>query len=206
MENYAELMFTEAVQALQEADGVRARFEAYYPHRTQPELTEQDTQFIQARESFYMATVNADGWPYIQHRGGARGFLHVIGPTTLACADYHGNQQYISMGNLKTDDRVSLFFMDYLNHARLKIQGRATLIPVADADPKLVERLDPSGKAAERVLQIEVIARDWNCPKYIPTLYPEAAIRQVVGPQIQQLKEENEALRAELAALKESKS
>lgn len=203
MENYASLMFTEAVQDLQEAEGTRQKFEAFYPHRTQDELSADDIAFIKARDSFYMASVNSNGWPYIQHRGGARGFVHVAGPTMLACADYRGNRQFISMGNLLTDPRVSLFFMDYMNHARLKVQGKATLIPAAEADPELLSQLDQSSAPAERVLQIDVVAMDWNCPKYIPSLYPEAAIGQIVGPELNKLRDENAALRAEIARLSE---
>ncbi|MGB1235701.1 MAG: pyridoxamine 5'-phosphate oxidase family protein [Planktomarina sp.] len=201
MENYAKLMFTEAVQDLQATEGTKERYEAFYPHRTQHALSENDMAFIKARNSFYMATVNSDGWPYMQHRGGARGFVHVAGPTTLVCADYVGNKQFISQGNLLTDDRVSLFFMDYMNHARLKVQGHAALVPVADADPDVVACLDQTMALAERVLTVQIIAMDWNCPKYIPTLFSEDAVRQVVGGQIGQLKAENEALRAEVARL-----
>lgn len=201
MENYARLMFTPAVQDLQSEAGSKDKFEAFYPHRTQDALSENDVAFIKARDSFYMATVNADGWPYIQHRGGAHGFVHVAGPTTLACADYVGNRQFISMGNLQTDPRVSLFFMDYMNHGRLKIQGKASLVPVADADPNLVSQLDQRAAPAERVLQIEILAMDWNCPKYIPTMFSEAAIQQVIGPELGKLRSENAALRAEVARL-----
>ena len=201
MENYADLMFTEVVKSLQEAAGTKAKYAKFYPHRTQEALSEADIAFIKARESFYLASVNAEGWPYIQHRGGARGFVHVAGPTKLAVADYRGNQQFISMGNLKTDPRVSVFFMDYMNHARLKVQGYASLIPVDEADPELVAQLDQSAAPAERVLQIDILAMDWNCPQYIPTLYPEAALAEVIGPQIRQLQEENAALKEALAKL-----
>ena len=206
MENYANLMFTEAVQELQSAAGSRDRFETFYPHRTQDALSENDVTFIKSRDSFYLATVNSEGWPYIQHRGGARGFVHVAGPTTLICADYSGNKQFISMGNLQSDPRVSLFFMDYLNHARLKVQGKATLIPVGDADPNVVAKLDQQAAPAERILQVEAVAMDWNCAKYIPTLYSEAAIQQVVGSEMGKLRSENEALRAEVARLQGQKS
>lgn len=202
MENYADLMFQGAVADLQKADGSHKRFQAYYPHRTKSELGDDEIAFIRSRESFYIASVNADGWPYIQHRGGPRGFLHVIGPARLACADYRGNRQFITMGNLRTEARVSLFLMDYLNHARLKIQGRASLVPVTEADPDLVAQLNSSVAPAERVLMIDVVALDWNCPKYIPTLYSEDALRQVVGPEFAKLRTENEALRQELALLR----
>jgi len=201
MENYATLMFTQAVRDLQDAEGTRRKFETFYPHRTHQALSEDDIAFIKARDSFYMASVNSDGWPYMQHRGGAPGFVHVAGPTTLVCADYPGNKQFISMGNLQSDPRVSLFFMDYLNHARLKIQGKASLISAVDADPEVLAQLDQRAAPAERVLQIEVVAMDWNCPKYIPTLYPESVVQQIVGPKLEALRAENAALRAEVERL-----
>ena len=204
MENYAELMFQDAVADLQRANGSYDKYQTAYKHRTQDTLSPDDVAYIQQRDSFYIASVNADGWPYIQHRGGARGFLKVVNPTRLACADYHGNRQFVTMDNLKAEARVSLFLMDYMNHSRLKIQGRATLVPVDQADPALVAGLDTQAAPAERVLVIDVVAMDWNCPKYIPTLYPEDAIRQIIGPQIGQLQAENEALKAELEALRKA--
>jgi predicted pyridoxine 5'-phosphate oxidase superfamily flavin-nucleotide-binding protein len=200
LENYAEMMFQGAVAELQKADGGHAKFQASYRHRTQSELSPDDIAFIHARDSFYIASVNADGWPYIQHRGGPRGFLRVVGPNRLACADYRGNRQFITMGNLMTEARVSLFLMDYLNRARLKIQGRATLLPLAEADPDLAAQLAASDPPAERALVVDVAALDWNCQKYIPTLVPEDVLRHIVGQQIGRLQAENEALRAELAA------
>lgn len=205
MENYADLMFTQTVQALQETQGTRENYQKSYSHRRQEALSDVDIQFIQQRDSLYIATISETGWPYIQHRGGARGFCRVISPTRLAMADYRGNRQFISQGNLATNDRISLFFMDYLNHARLKMQGHATLIDIADADPNLVTQLDTQAAPAERVLTIDIAAMDWNCPKYIPTLYPEATISQVIGPQIGALRAENEALRAALEELKSSR-
>lgn len=204
MKNYASLMFTQAVQDLQSAEGTKLKFETYYPHRTQPALSQDDIEFIQQRNSFYIASVNSDGWPYIQHRGGARGFVHIAGPTMLVCADYHGNKQFISMGNLQTEPRVSLFFMDYLNRRRLKIQGKATLIDVKDADPNLLSRLDQRSAPAERVLQVEIIAMDWNCPKYIPLQIPEDAVEQIFGSEIQKLRAENQLLRNEISRLTEN--
>ena len=202
MDNYADRMFQNAVAELQKQDGSYDKYQAFYPHRTQDELSKDDIAYIQARESFYIASVNSDGWPYIQHRGGAVGFIKVLGPTQLACADYPGNRQFITMGHLQTEAKVSLFFMDYLNHARLKIQGRARLVKAADVDPMILESVSDGGPLVERVLTVDIVAMDWNCPKYIPTLYPEAVIQNVIGPKIGQLEAENTALRAELAALK----
>lgn len=106
------------------------------------------------------------------------------------------------MGNLITDNRVSLFFMDYLNHSRLKIQGRATLKSITDSDPALVKQLDTGETPAQRILTIDVISMDWNCPKYIPTLYPEDVVQNVIDQQMSALQAENEMLKAELAKLR----
>jgi predicted pyridoxine 5'-phosphate oxidase superfamily flavin-nucleotide-binding protein len=202
MENYADMMFQGPVADLQRAEGSYDKFQSFYVHRTQPELSDQDIAFIRARDSFYISSLNAQGWPYIQHRGGARGFVHILDANQLACADYVGNRQFITMGNLAGDDRVSLFFMDYLNHARLKVQGRATLKSVADSDPELVEQLDTGKSPAQRILTVDIISMDWNCPKYIPTLYPEDVIRNVIGQQMGALQAENEMLKAQLAKLR----
>ena len=202
MENYADLMFTDAVAKFQKLDGSYEKYQSAYKHRTKTELGPNELRFIAGQDSFYIASLTSDGWPYIQHRGGARGFVRIVGPTQLALADYKGNRQFITMGNLSSDARVSLFFMDYLNHARLKIQGRASLVPVEDAAPGLVGKLDLRAAPAERVMVIDVVALDWNCPKYIPTLYSEDALREVVDPKIAALAAENEALRNELETLK----
>lgn len=202
MENYADVMFQGAVADLQKAEGTYDKFKTFYTHRTQPTLSDEDIAFIAARDSFYIASNTADGWPYVQHRGGAHGFVHVIGAKAIACADYHGNQQFITMGNVVTDNRVSLFFMDYLNHRRLKVQGRATLKYVKDSDLDLVAKLDTGPVPAERILIVDIVSMDWNCPKYIPTFYPEHIIRDVVGKQMGALQAENERLTAELQKLK----
>ncbi len=202
MESYADVMFHGAVADLQRADGTYNKYQTAYKHRTSADLGSDDVDFIRRRDSFYLASITEDGWPYVQHRGGRRGFVHVIGPAQLACADYRGNRQFISMGNLQNEPRVSLFFMDYLNHARLKIQGKATLRLVSEVDTDLVARLDNPEAPAERILVVDVVAIDWNCPKYIPTLYPEDALQEIVGPQIAKLQAENEALKSELAKLR----
>ena len=199
MENYADLMFHEAVAELQKQEGTYEKYKTFYPHRRQDQLSENDIAFLQDRESVYIASTTPDGWPYIQHRGGPRGFLKVMGENRIACADYRGNQQFITMGNLKGDDRVSVFCMDYMNRARLKIQGRATLVGRKDADPELLALVDSSELPVERVLVIDIVAMDWNCPKYIPQLLPSEVVQRVVAEKLGALQAENEALRAELS-------
>ena len=153
--------------------------------------------FITARDSFYMATVSETGWPYIQHRGGRPGFLHITDSHTLAFADYKGNRQLLSTGNVAVDDRVSLFLMDYPRRERLKILGHAR---VADASFELVEQLvEPSVRAfVERLFFIDVISFDWNCPKYITPRYTAAEVEEVINP----LKRRIADLESELEALK----
>src|SRR6266699_613605 len=133
------------------------------------DLTPEEVDFIQARDSFYMATINAEGWPYIQHRGGRAGFLRVLDPQTLAFADYRGNRQMLSTGNLAANDRVALFLMDYPQRTRLKILGHARVEDVRQ-HPELVKQLaEPEVHGiVERIFLIEVVLFDWNCPKYIP--------------------------------------
>jgi len=204
MENYGALMFHEAVQALQHLDGSFEKYQKMYPHRTQDSLSVDDIAFLKARDSFYIASTTPDGWPYVQHRGGPVGFLQVLGERRLVCGDYRGNRQFITMGNLQDDARVSLFFMDYLNQARLKIQGHASLVGLKDADAELVDLLPQDHPAPERVLVIDVVAMDWNCPKYIPRLYSEGVIQHVIGAQIGKLQQENAALKARLAELEKN--
>ncbi|MEL7430602.1 MAG: pyridoxamine 5'-phosphate oxidase family protein [Pseudomonadota bacterium] len=186
MENYAELMFTKAVADLQKAEGTHEKYKTAYQHRTQDELDEATIGFIESRNSFYIATVNSEGWPYIQHRGGPRGFVKVVGANTLACADYAGNRQFITMGNLDQEPKVSLFFMDYLNHVRLKLQGKARLLSAEDADPNLLELVKTADLETQRVLTVDVVALDWNCPKYIPTLFSEENVRTLLDRQDEQ--------------------
>ena len=152
----------------------------------QPErdpLTEEEAQFIARRDSFYMATVSSDGWPYVQHRGGDPGFLKVLGPNALGFADYSGNRQMLSTGNLAGSDRVSLFLMDYPNRERLKILGHARVLD-ARVHPELVEQLaeERVQKIVERLFLIDVISFDWNCPKYITPRYTEEEVRHLVEP------------------------
>ena len=198
MDNYAQHMFTDAVQAEQEALGMRERFQKMYRNRFTEGLDDDTKAFIETRTSFYMATVSETGWPYVQHRGGPIGFLKVQGNDTIAFADYKGNKQLISKGNLAKNDRVSLFLMDYPRRARLKIIGHASMIN-ADDDAALADLLRVTDQdPIERLTTIRVAAFDWDCPKYIEPRYTEAEIQRMVGPRLQALADENAELRAKL--------
>ncbi|MEM7208872.1 MAG: pyridoxamine 5'-phosphate oxidase family protein [Pseudomonadota bacterium] len=198
MNNYAELMFTEAVAALQKEADTDWRFRDSYKHRTKDKLGISERKFIESRRSFYVASLSENGWPYVQHRGGDVGFVKVTGPTQIACADYRGNQQFITQGNLRTQKRVSVFMIDYVQKTRLKLQGHATLTAIADAEKDVVDLLDLS-PPAERVLVIDVVALDWNCPKYIPDYYPPEVVVNAVKQAVVPLQEEIASLKARLS-------
>jgi len=151
--------------------------------RPRDALTDDEAQFIQARDSFYLSTVSESGWPYIQHRGGQPGFLRVVNPTTLAFADYQGNRQLLSTGNVAVNDRVCLFLMDYPQRTRLKILGHAR-IEDARQHPEIVAKFSPPEvrRIVERVFLIEVVSFDWNCPKYITPRYTAAEVEEAVKP------------------------
>lgn len=153
-------------------------------------LTDDEMQFIRSRDSFYMATVSETGWPYVQHRGGPSGFLHVVSPTRLAFADYKGNRQLLSTGNLATDDRVCLFLMDYPQRTRLKILGHVRVEDTRTRPDLIAQLAEPEMRAlVERVFLIEVVSFDWNCPKYITPRYTAAEVEQIVVPLKQRIAE-----------------
>jgi len=146
-------------------------------------LTEDEAQFIAVRDSFYISTVGENGWPYMQHRGGKPGFLHVVSPSMLAFADYKGNRQLLSAGNIAANDRVCLFLMDYPQRTRLKILGHAR-IEDAQQHPELVAQFAPADvqRIVERVFLIDVVSFDWNCPKHITPRYTAAEVEEAVKP------------------------
>ena len=171
---------------------VLAEQEHYYKRRAEVPsaegadlLTEEERAFIEARDSFYIATITESGWPYVQHRGGKRGFLHVVDHGTLAFADYRGNRQMLSTGNLKACERVSMILMDYPNRERLKILGHARVIDAKD-DPQLAERLSkpqPAERAVvERIFIIKVLGFDWNCSQFITPRYTKEEIETTILP------------------------
>ena len=197
---YADITFTESVRAVQEEQGSRqvySRMEGrdVYNHL----LGEKETAFIQARNSFYLASVSETGWPYVQHRGGPVGFIHVLDKKTIGFADFKGNRQYISVGNLRKDDRVSLFFMDYPGRTRLKLLGRAKLIGKDESG--LLSRLEMDHYRArvERGFIINVEAFDWNCPQHITPRYTKAEVDAMADQRVKELLAENSRLRSELA-------
>ena len=144
-------------------------------------LGDLEVDFIEARDGFYQATVSETGWPYVQFRGGPAGFLKVLDEGTIAYADFRGNVQYISAGNLAASDRVALILMDYANRRRLKIWARARLVH-RDEDPELLARLEDRGYRAkvERAVVLSVEAVDWNCPQHITPRYTDAEFAQLL--------------------------
>ncbi len=179
---FMQLVLTPAVQSAQERYFGRHQTVADAPARDP--FTGDEAAFIASRDSFYMATVNADGWPYLQHRGGPLGFLKVLGPHQLGFADLKGNRQLLSTGNLDGNDRVSVFLMDYPRRERLKILGHARVLDARE-HPDLCDQLSPSpelrGKI-ERLFLIEVVSYDWNCPQYITPRFTEAEIEAHTAP------------------------
>jgi hypothetical protein len=165
----------------------------------QDQLGDDEAAFIQAQDSFYLATVNQEGWPYVQHRGGPRGFLKVLSPAELGFADFKGNRQLLSTGNLSRDGRVCLFLMNYPLKARLKILGRAQVLDPRE-EPQLARALTPPGREGltERLFRIQVEAYDWNCPQHITPRFTEEEVSQAVRP----LQERIAELEAELGRLR----
>lgn len=175
---YMQITYTPDVLAAQAAEGTRevaARIAA--SPRDDQALTWQETAFLQAQDSFYLASVGQTGWPYVQFRGGPPGFLKVLDPQTLAYADFSGNKMYISTGNIRSDPRVSLFFMDYAHRRRLKVLARARVYPAAERPDLVAQVADPAYPArVERVVVFELEAFDWNCPQHITPRFTEAQI------------------------------
>jgi predicted pyridoxine 5'-phosphate oxidase superfamily flavin-nucleotide-binding protein len=196
---FAELAFTPLVKEQQH--GSRRQY-ARVEETGEPgdRLSDFEQEFIAGRDGFYMASTSETGWPYIQYRGGEKGFLHVLDDRTLGFADLRGNKQYISVGNLRHDDRVALFFMDYPHQYRLKILGRATVHENDAEAAELIAKLRvPQEKTpAERAMIIHVEAFDWNCPQHITPRYTQEELATVLEPMRKRL----EALEAENARLR----
>jgi predicted pyridoxine 5'-phosphate oxidase superfamily flavin-nucleotide-binding protein len=199
---FLDIAGTPSVRAAQAAMGADRLWAGVEHDREFDRFTEAETAFIAERDSLFMASVSETGWPYVQHRGGPPGFLKVIDETTLAFADFRGNRQYISLGNLTANDRVALILIDYTRRARLKVLAHAEALPL-DADPQLRELvLDPGYRARpERILRLRLAAFDWNCPQHITPRFTAAEIATVVEPiqeRVAALEAENAELRARL--------
>jgi predicted pyridoxine 5'-phosphate oxidase superfamily flavin-nucleotide-binding protein len=194
---FTEFTFTPSVKAAQLLYGSRtANQRLEEAEEPADELTELERAFIEARDSFYQATVTETGWPYVQFRGGPAGFLHVITSKQIAYADFRGNIQYLSVGNINADGRVALILMDYPNRRRLKIWGQARVVHTADAPDLLASLKKPGYRArVERAIVIDVKAFDWNCPQHITPRFTEAEVEAAIAP----LRAEIEALRARIA-------
>lgn len=199
---FMDIARTPGVQKVQAQLGVDHIWQDYAGPRAFDRFTDAEIAYIAERDTFYLATVSQTGWPYVQHRGGPVGFLKILDDRTLAFADYRGNKQYLSLGNLSTDDRASMILMDYPQRRRLKLLGHMTSVAI---DDELAERIvDPDlALKPERIMVFKLQAYDWNCPKYITQRYTEEEISAAVKP-LQQRLRELEAENAELRAKRSS--
>ena len=193
---FLDIASTPGVRAAQEANGSGEYWANFHGDRAFDRFTLAEAAFIAERDSLYMATVSGSGWPYVQHRGGPLGFIRILDDRTLAIPDFRGNRQYISTGNLATDDRAALILMDYPHRRRLKLYAHVEARDLM-ADPKLAAELALPGYRAkvERGLVIHLASFDWNCPQHITPRFSEAELEPALQP-----------FRARLEALEDRKS
>ncbi|EAS49169.1 putative pyridoxine 5'-phosphate oxidase [Aurantimonas manganoxydans SI85-9A1] len=197
---FLDIAVTPTVRSAQEENGVAEMWQNFTGHREFDRFDESTKRFIEARDSFYLASVSETGWPYVQHRGGPPGFLKVVDERTLAFADYRGNRQYISRGNVAANDRVCLFLVDYPHRTRLKIYAHAQVVTL-ESDPALraqVEDPDYRGRP-ERLFRLRLAAFDWNCAQHITPRFTGEQLAEVMEPlhaRLAGLEAENAALRA----------
>jgi uncharacterized protein len=178
---FGDIAFTPAVERIQERYGSRAKYAQMKSRSSRGEaLGEHEAGFLARADSFYLATVGETGWPYVQHRGGPRGFFRVLSPVQLAFADFRGNLQYVSAGNAAGNARASIIVMDYAERSRLKLLGTLKFIEVAQADPALVRQVELPGYAArvERVALLDLAAFDWNCSQHITPRFTLEQLRE----------------------------
>ena len=181
---YAELAFTPLVKKQQELHGSRRQYQRVEESGASTnQLGDYERKFIAERDGFYMASVSETGWPYIQYRGGPKGFLRVVDDQTLGFVDLRGNKQYITVGNLQANNRVSLFLMDYVAQQRLKILGRADIFEGDEEAAKWIDKLRTSkrNEVPERAFIIHIEAFDWNCPQHITPRYTEEEMRELLA-------------------------
>lgn len=186
---FREACFTPEVLAAQSK--YYGRSQTLHPRSEPDRLGPDELSFIARRDSFYVATVSSDGWPYLQHRGGPAGFLKAIDPETLGFPDFGGNRQLISTGNLASSDRVALFLMDYPRRERLKILGHARMIDARERPDiaTLLASTPEPGARVERICLIQVVAYDWNCPQHITPRYTAEEVEELVAPLRQRIAE-----------------
>lgn len=195
----SDIAFTPSVKAVQTRKGSRHGYSRMEQSGSwESSITAELKEFIATQTNFYMATVNADGQPYIQHRGGPAGFLKVLDQHTLAFVDYSGNKQFISQGNLSENPKVHLFLMDYAHRQRIKIWGEAKVV---EGDVNLVAQLMPSDYKAnpEQVMVISVAAWDANCPQHIPVKFDAVTVKEAIEAKDQRIRE----LETELSHLRQ---
>jgi uncharacterized protein len=203
---FGSLLFTPVIKKLQARYGSRRQYERMVSSSAEREhFTEFETEFLAGRDSFYWATISSSGWPYVQHRGGPPGFLKVIDDHTLAFADFSGNKQYITTGNLLTDNRAAMIFVDYPRRARLKVLGRAKVLEGKEAAPLMDRVTIPGYKVQiERIFVIHIEAFDWNCQQHIVPRYTAEEIHAAVHAieeRVTTLETENEKLQQELSRI-----
>ena len=185
---FAEIAFTDAVKDIQQSQGSRKAYEKMEVRSDSNHiLSETESSFIAERDSFYMSSISETGWPYLQHRGGPAGFMKVLDPRTLGFADFSGNRQYVSTGNFANNNRVALFFMDYLNKRRLKLLGRVQVIGTEES--ATLDKLTPVDYSAriERSFLIKVEAFDWNCPQHITPRYTQSQVEELIASLVEEI-------------------
>jgi predicted pyridoxine 5'-phosphate oxidase superfamily flavin-nucleotide-binding protein len=205
---FLDVATTSSVRAVQARMGADRIWQDFKGHREFDRFTENEAAFIADRDSFYLATVSETGWPYVQHRGGPRGFLKLVDDHTLAFADYRGNRQHISTGNLAADDRACLLLMDYRHRARLKIYAHVEILALDDdRDLTALVTVPDYMAKLERIFRLRLKTFDWNCQQHITPRFTEHEIAEAVRSlrdRLVQLESENAELRARLAANGES--
>ena len=201
---FLDQIVTPGVRALQTTMGTDKVWANFRGHREFDRFGPDEAAFIGMRDSFYMATVGEGGWPYIQHRGGQPGFLKVLDEKTLAFPDYRGNLQYISLGNLSTDNRIALILVDYPRRSRMKILAHVESVSLTDRPELAAQVLDPTYKAkVEHIILLHLVTFDWNCPQHITPRFTEAEIEEAISlvrEHVNDLEAEVKRLREALAA------
>jgi len=200
--NFAEIAFTDAVKKLQEQHGSRKSYERMEKFNVIDGLTVNEMSFIENRDSFYLASIGVKEYPYVQHRGGPKGFLKALDSKRLGFIDFTGNKQYVSVGNIATNNNVSLIMIDYPTRTRLKIFAKAEVIELKD-NPELYEQLnlDDYKFRPERMMVFNIEAYDWNCPQHITPRYTVEDIKESLESQnsyINSLEEEIKMLKSKL--------